>query len=282
MRNYLLAVLFIGLFIGQVNAQDQNGKSADLGSMSKEFLNPLSDIWSIQIQNDFVFVAGDYISGNRKANFTNFQPIMPIPLGEKWNLVNRPLIPYVVVETPQLNGSYKNESGLGDIELIQVVSPAKGLGFFNMFGVGATWIFPTAKNDAIGAEQWSVGPTLGIGRISEKFVFGIIAQQNWSLGGKENRPDINRFKFQYFLKYRINPTFNITSSPIIIANWDKNSNNKWSIPLGLGFSSTMKIGILPVNLSYETQYYVESPESYGAQWNFRFTLTTGIMNPFKK
>src|SRR5665648_709687 len=131
MRNYLLAVLFIGLFIGQVNAQDQNGKSADLGSMSKEFLNPLSDIWSIQIQNDFVFVAGDYISGNRKANFTNFQPIMPIPLG-------------------------------------------------------------------------------------------------------------------------------------------------------LGFSSTMKIGILPVNLSYETQYYVESPESYGAQWNFRFTLTTGIMNPFKK
>lgn len=282
MKRFIITTIFIGLFIGQMSAQETEEQELDLGAMSKEFLNPLSDIWSVQIQNDFVFLTGDAISGNRKANFTNFQPIMPIPLGEKWNLVNRPLIPYVVLETPQADGSYENERGLGDIELIQVVSPEKGLGYFNLFGFGATWIFPTATNSTIGAEQWSVGPTLGIGRVDDNMMIGFIAQQNWSLGGQENSTDINRFKLQYFLRYRISPTFNVGMSPIIEANWDRDSGNRWSIPIGLGFSSTMNIGRLPVNLSYEAQYYAESPDLYGAQWNFRFTLTTGMMNPLKQ
>lgn len=280
MKKYIITAVLTCLSIGQVSAQEE--ANVDLAKMSREFLNPLSDIWSIQIQNDFVFLSGDAIQGNRKANFTNFQPIMPIPIGKNWNLVNRPLIPYVVVETPQFDGSFETERGLGDIELIQVFSPSKGLGYFNMFGVGVTWIFPTATSSAIGAEQWSVGPTLGIGRVDDKYVFGIIAQQNWSLGGKENSTDINRLKIQYILKYRVSPIFNIGMSPIIVANWDKESGNKWSVPIGLGFSSTFKLGRLPINLAYETQYYAESPNLVGAEWNFRFTLTTGMMNPLKK
>jgi hypothetical protein len=282
MKRFTITAILIGLFISQINAQEDGEANADLAKMSTEFLNPLSDIWSVQIQNDFVFLEGDAITGNRKANFTNFQPIMPIPIGTKWNLVNRPLIPYVVLETPQLDGSYKNERGLGDIELIQVFTPTKGLGYLNLFGFGATWIFPTATNATIGAEQWSVGPTFGIGRVDDQYFFGFIAQQNWSLGGQQNSTDINRFKLQYFLRYRVSPTFNIGMSPIIEANWDRDSGNRWSIPIGLGFSSTFKMGRLPVNLSYETQYYAESPNFYGTQWNFRFTLTTGMMNPLKK
>lgn len=282
MKKYIITAVLTYLFIGQASAQEEGEANVDLAKMSTEFLNPLSDIWSVQIQNDFVFLSGDAIVGNRKANFTNFQPIMPIPIGEKWNLVNRPLIPFVVLETPQLDGSFETEHGLGDIELIQVFTPTKGLGYFNLFGFGATWIFPTAANSAIGAEQWSVGPTFGMGRVDDHYFFGIIAQQNWSLGGQQNSTDINRFKLQYFLRYRISPTFNIGMSPIIEANWDRESGNVWSIPIGLGFSSTFKLGRLPVNLSYETQYYAESPNMVGPEWNFRFTLTTGMMNPLKK
>lgn len=279
-KKLLLILLF--LFVKQVKAQNENKDSEHIKAMSKEFLNPLSDIWSLQIQNDFVFLGGDAISGNRKANYTNIQPIMPIPLGDKWNLINRPLIPYVILETPQQNGSYKNERGLGDIELIQVISPSKGLVFFNLIGGGVTWIFPTATNAVIGSEQWSVGPTFGMGRVDDHVMFGFIAQQNWSLGGQKNSIDINRFKFQYFLKYRLSSTFNIGISPIIVANWDRDSSNRWSIPIGFGFGSTTKIGRLPVNLSYEIHHYEKSPEFIGAQWNFRFTLTTGIMNPLKQ
>jgi hypothetical protein len=282
MKKFIITAVLTSLIIGHVTAQVEGKADVDLAKMSTEFLNPLSDIWSLQIQNDFVFLEGDAISGNRKANFTNFQPIMPIPIGEKWNLVNRPLIPYVVLETPQLDGSYQNERGLGDIELIQVFTPTNGLGYFNLFGFGATWVFPTATNSIIGAEQWSVGPTFGIGRVDDQYFFGFIAQQNWSLGGQQNSTDINRFKLQYFLRYRVSPTFNIGMSPIIEANWDKTSGNVWSIPIGLGFSSTFKMGRLPVNLSYETQYYAESPNMVGPEWNFRFTLTTGMMNPLKK
>tara|TARA_R110002050_G_scaffold250623_10_gene388670 strand:+ start:458 stop:1060 length:603 start_codon:yes stop_codon:yes gene_type:complete len=182
-KKLLLLLLF--LFVKQVKAQNENKDSERIKAMSKEFLNPLSDIWSLQIQNDFVFLSGDAISGNRKANYTNIQPIMPIPLGDKWNLINRPLIPYVILETPQQNGSYINERGLGDIELIQVISPSKGLGFFNLIGGGVTWIFPTATNSVIGSEQWSVGPTFGMGRVDDHVMFGFIAQQNWSLGGQK-------------------------------------------------------------------------------------------------
>lgn len=44
--------------------------------------------------------------------------------------------PFVVLETPQLVGTYKNESGLGDIELIQVLSHSKGLGSSSTFKEG--------------------------------------------------------------------------------------------------------------------------------------------------
>ncbi len=91
-KKHLCLVLLL-LFVQQINAQEVTRDSVDLKAMSKEFLNPLSDIWSLQIQNDFVFLKGDVILGNRKANYTNIQPIMPIPLGNKWNLINRPLIP---------------------------------------------------------------------------------------------------------------------------------------------------------------------------------------------
>jgi hypothetical protein len=282
MKKHIIVTVITFLFITQARSQEELKTDVDLGKMSTEFLNPLSDIWSLQIQNDFAFLVGDAIQGNRKANYTNFQPIVPIPIGDKWNLVNRPLIPFVVLETPQLDGTYKNESGLGDIELIQVLSPSKGLGYFNMFGFGVTWILPTATNSIIGAEQWSVGPTLGIGRIDDKVAFGVIIQQNWSLGGQQGSVDVNRLKVQYILRYRINPTFNLGMSPIIVANWDKDGNNRWSIPIGLGFSSTFKVGRLPINLSYETQYYTKAPELYGPQWNFRFIFTTGMMNPLKK
>lgn len=131
-RNFAITAILICFFVSQAVAQKETSQDVNLAKMSKEFLNPLSDIFSVQIQNNFVFLSGDFIKGNRKANFTNFQPIMPIPLGKNWNLVNRPLIPYVSLETPQFDGTYKTKQDLGDIEFIQAISPSKGLGWFNM------------------------------------------------------------------------------------------------------------------------------------------------------
>jgi hypothetical protein len=51
---------------------------------------------------------------------------------------------------------FESADGLGDIALVSLLSPAKTSGSF-LWGVGPTFIFPTASKDELGQEKWQVG-----------------------------------------------------------------------------------------------------------------------------
>lgn len=58
------------------------------------------------------------------------------------------------------------------------------------------------------------------------------------------------------------------SAPIITANWDADSDDTWTVPVGGGVGKIFHFGRLPVNTQISAYYNVEKPE-YGAHWQLR-------------
>jgi hypothetical protein len=60
-------------------------------------------------------------------------------------------------------------------------------------------------------------------------------------------------------------------SPVITADWEADSAQRWTVPLGLGIGQILKIGAQPVNLQAAAYYNVERPD-LAARWQARLQV----------
>ena len=95
----------------------------------------------------------------------------------------------------------------------------------------------TASDDALGTGKWSAGPMALAFHIGEKWIYGAVAQHWWSFAGDDDRDDVNLTDLQYVLRYRVTPTTNIGFGPNIRINWEEDRENRWTVPVGLGFDT---------------------------------------------
>ncbi|MBW1789333.1 MAG: hypothetical protein JRK53_22405 [Deltaproteobacteria bacterium] len=110
-----------------------------------------------------------------------------------------------------------------------------------------------------------------------KWKIGALLQQYWSFAGDDDRDDINLTNIQYFIYYSLSDTMSIGAGPNIIANWEQNSKNTWTVPIGLGINKTINIGKLPVRLGFEAHYSIVKPDDVvGAQWDLRFYVIPAV------
>jgi hypothetical protein len=102
-----------------------------------------------------------------------------------------------------------------------------------------------------------------------KLFFRLVSIINniWSFAGDENKSDVNFMTFQPFINYNF-PDFYLTFSPIITANWEEDSDNQWTVLLGIGAGKLIKLGKLPVNLNVNYFNNVVKPE-FAADWQLR-------------
>jgi hypothetical protein len=61
------------------------------------------------------------------------------------------------------------------------------------------------------------------------------------------------------------------SAPIITANWEADSDNRWTVPVGGGFGKIFKIGDQPINAQLSGFRNVEHPQ-YGPEWSMRLQI----------
>ncbi len=103
-------------------------------------------------------------------------------------------------------------------------------------------------------------------------MIGAIASNIWSFAGEDDRDEVNQFLFQYFVNYNFPTGWYLTSGPIITANWEADSDDRWIVPIGGGFGKVFRLGKLPINASTQAFYNIEHPDS-GPEWSLRFQLT---------
>ena len=263
--------------------QDTSLATADLAEIDRKLNNPLTSIWSLTFQNNTSANTGDSVSGTEYSNTLFFQPFMPFEVGanKQTMFTLRPVFP--IVTQPQIDfssgESSSHKTGYGDTQLLTLAGPNSGEGF--VWGGGASFIFPTASDDILGQGKYQAGPALMAFNIGRPWVYGVLAQHWESYGGDSDRPDTSRTDIQYTIRYSLPNAMSIGMGPTISYDWEADSDNALTFPIGLGLTKTTRRGATPVKLRAEIHYSLVKPDDYVAEWNFRIQVTPVINSPFK-
>jgi hypothetical protein len=141
------------------------------------------------------------------------------------------------------------------------------------------WNVPSIPldQDILGSGNWLAGPSaLGV-YLGKKWIFGALEQQFFDFAGDDDRSSVNLTNIQYFGFYKLDATTSIGAAPNIIANWEQDSGNRFTIPIGIGIGKTVRLGRLPVRFSAEIHYSVIQPDDVpGAEWNLRFMIIPAV------
>jgi len=127
-------------------------------------------------------------------------------------------------------------------------------------------------DDLLGTGKWSIGPSVVVLTMPTPLVFGILVRQLWSFAGDSDRAHVSQFLAQVFVNYNLPKGWYLTSSPVITANWEPDSDNTWTIPLGGGVGRLFRLGKLPIKAQVQAFYNFERPE-FGPDWSLRFQWT---------
>ncbi len=258
------AILATSVLVAQPAAAQstQEGEFQKDVELAKQAQNPLANLISLPFQNNTFFGVGPE---DAVANDLNIQPVYPIEIAGKVNMINRFILP-VKHQGEQVAGE-RSAPGLGDLRYTTFFSPAKPAKV--TWGVGPSFLFPTATDDRLGSGKWSAGVGGVVLTIQGPWVIGALAQNVWSFAGDENRADVNFLLAQYFVNYNC-PNFYLSSAPIITANWEAASGQKWTVPFGGGVGKLFP-GKPPINTQVQVFYYVEKPDN-GPDWMLRLQV----------
>jgi len=173
-----------------------------------------------------------------------------------------------VLSQPLANGD--RENGLGDTTFTGFFSP-KDSGSLT-WGVGPVVLIPTSTDDALGAGEWGLGASAVVLTMPGNWVIGSLFSNVWSFSHDDSDDKVNLFTWQPFLNYNMDDGWYLTSAPIVTANWEADSDNTWTVPLGGGLGRVFRVGEQNLNAQMSAYYNVENPDDFGPQWQLRMQL----------
>jgi len=115
------------------------------------------------------------------------------------------------INQPKLFPGTESATGLGDINPTFFLSPAKPGNL--IWGFGPTFTLPTATDELLGSEKWSMGPAAVALTIQGPWVFGALMNNQWSFAGNNKRDKVNQLLLQPFANYNLPDGWYLTSSP---------------------------------------------------------------------
>jgi hypothetical protein len=182
---------------------------------------------------------------------------------------------------PGIGEFEEGDINLGDISFDLVYAGTemqdKHDGF--LWGIGAAGTLPTATSDDFGGDQWRLGPEVFGGVIRKWGTVGGLINHQWNVGGSNN--DTHSVTAgQYFYAIGLGDGWQFASGPNFSYDWEADSDQAWTLPVGVGLARTVKFGETPVKFQAQVQYFVEQPDAFGPEWLLKFTVTPVIKNPF--
>jgi hypothetical protein len=149
-----------------------------------------------------------------------------------------------------------------------------------VWGLGPIMSIPIASDDELGSGKWSAGPAMRLAYSRGPWRFGLLAGNLSSFAGDANRADINQLLIRGLIRRKLNKGWFLKYSPIITANWNEKSDQRWLVPLGGGVGKSFRLFSTPANLSIEAYSNVIKPD--GAPDSvFRIALTLPVPRAFR-
>src|SRR5262250_2283686 len=93
----VLLVLLASAIERPVSAAEEPSSEGEDTELVKKTLNPVANLISVPIQNNWDFGIGPADAMRYTANI---QPVIPISLNHDWNLITRTILPVIYQESP--------------------------------------------------------------------------------------------------------------------------------------------------------------------------------------
>jgi hypothetical protein len=235
---------------------------AEAAELAKKLQNPVANLISVPIQNNWDFGIG---KADAMRYTANIQPVIPFSIAKDWNLITRTILPVIYAESPVKGGD--DHSGLGDVTQSFFLSPKEPVGGW-ILGAGPVGYYPTATESELGGGKWGAGPTIVALRQEHGFTYGVLANHIWSFAGWGDQ-NISASFVQPFVSYttKTYTTFSVNTESTY--NWEQ---SEWTVPMNFAVQQLVKIGKHPVAFQVGYRYYAEKPDG-GPDWGLRFAVT---------
>jgi hypothetical protein len=246
-----IALLFVALMacIGADRARADSGTAPAL--TQTEIVNqanaPISSLFQIRLQDSYAPAFQGQLHG--QGNFFSIAVGMPLP---QYRLLPFPQLSLLTIPAAiTLPLPLGSQTGFGDIRFVDlaVLDPGHSL----LFGIGPTFVFPTANNDTTGQGKWQAGPAAAAAFVPGKWLLGVLAQNPISFAGDTKRPQADALFLQPFITYQLGHGWFLRSEPQMIFDWE---TDKQLLPINGGFGRVFKIGPQYVNSFVEGAWNV--------------------------
>ena len=240
--------------------------------LAKTSQNPIGNVISLPAE------AWHYrgMPGGTEASLFFLKPVYPLTMGNL-NIINRLIVPYINLDGPdkgvdiggiEIQPNNGSRNGLGNLQYQAFFTPAKPGKV--IMGLGPVLEFPTHSN-GLGSDKWSAGLGAVALTMPGNWVVGALLQNVWSYAGPSSASGVNKMTFQYFINYNFDKGWYLTSTPIITANWEAGSDNRWTVPFGGGFGRLVTFGKQPVDFKVQAFRNVENTK-FGPDWSAMFAV----------
>ncbi len=262
-RHQSLFLIFAFSFtMGTVKAQDNPEESA--ADLAKKLSNPIASLISVPFQNNMDVGIGEF---NGSRNTLNFQPVVPISLSPKLNMITRLVLP--IISQQNITAPGVEESGLSDATVSALFSPAQAKNGLT-WGFGPIFLVPTATDKFLGTEKFGVGPTAIVLKQSNGWTYGALVNQLWSIAGSEDRAEVSQLFAQPFLIYNWKSGAGLGGTFEITQNWEGNSTAVYFNPT---ISGITQLGKQKVQLAVGPRIPIAMPESSRPNFGVRAVIS---------
>jgi hypothetical protein len=236
------------------------------GDLAKQLANPISSLVSVPIQVNY----DENIGANDQGSVvrTNIQPVIPLSIGEDWNLISRTILPVISQDDIPLAGD--SEFGLGDVVQSLFFSPKEPTASGIIWGVGPVVLLPTATDEQLGGEKWGIGPTGVALKQQGPWTVGMLANHIESFAGDDSRTDVSATFLQPFVSYITQTKTTIALNTESTYDWE---GEQWSVPINFTVSQLLKTGNQIYQLGGGVRYWADAPSNGPEGWGFRLQLT---------
>ncbi|WP_373046283.1 neuromedin U [Vulgatibacter sp.] len=235
-------------------------------ALAQQLTNPVADLVSIPFQFNWENGVGE----NEDLRFVlNVQPVIPLSLGEDWNLILRWILPFVA-QPPGIAEGSPATFGTGDIVASAFFSPAKGK---VIWGVGPVLGLPTGNDPLLNSGTWSAGPT-GVFLVQAgPWTAGALANHLWSFAdtGEVHRRDVNQTFLQPFVACTTGGAVTFTVQSESTFDWEAEEGQGWTVPVSALVSKLAKLGPFPFSIQGGAGWYAATPAG-GPEWRLRLNF----------
>jgi len=253
MKKILFSFLFCASTITGAFAQD------DAAELAKKLANPIASLISVPFQNNTDYGIGQW-QGTR--NTLNFQPVLPIKINDKINMITRVVLP--IVTQYNITAPGEKQSGLGDAVMSAFFSPSNSEKL--TWGVGPAFLLPVGTNDFLTTKKFGMGPTAVALKQTNGWTIGGLVNQLWSVAGSEDRPDVSQMLVQPFVNYNWKSGAGIGANMEWTQNWKASTTTVWFNPT---ISAVTSLGKQKTQFVVGPRLNLAAPDGAKADWGWR-------------